>query len=267
MQLNYRAIRTSLSLTYKQINNLILRFAELGVITYKVEDGYFVSIEILDINILTNLLTKTGKSLNFDDIKELIPVELSKPIVTDELSALKKEIAELKAKYPSHIENQFFKHFQKGHKQQFFSTFAARVDKGKFTLQDLEKVFELSHTNKNAGLFDMLAELNYPLHDKVMDFLWIQTEGKVANVAMEAKAAKTLVKWIESGIATLQELEDCWLSMIIPLKYNPSLVSLTKAMQVFSKIKIEGADGRFTVAQSENSLYNSLKLSIDNVKL
>jgi hypothetical protein len=90
---------------------------------------------------------------------------------------------------------------------------------------------------------------------------------------MEAKAAKELAKWITSGSTTLEELEDCWISIILPSKYNPSLVSLKKALQLFSKIKVEGLDGRYTAAvfawveNSQRSLYNDLKSMVNSVEL
>lgn len=275
MRLNYRAIKLLFGLSYKQISALLLKLQSLNIIKIDIinDDGYHVDVSILDSSILYSVLAKKyTKGLSELDIQDLLPKKQSLENVQT-ISEFFNDIKELKLKYPTNPDNRYFKHFNNGQKRQFFATFAARVEKNKITLDDLDKAFKPFTYNKQWSLANIFSTLAYPLHDKLLDFLWIQTEGKVANVAMEAKAAKELAKWITSGSTTLEELEDCWISIILPSKYNPSLVSLKKALQLFSKIKVEGLDGRYTAAvsawveNSQRSLYNDLKSMVNSVEL
>jgi hypothetical protein len=274
-RLNYKAIRAALGISYKQISSIVAGLASAGIIDYKIveDDGYHVEIVIKDaVKLNSFLFKKYTKGFSTLDLKGLL-VEQS----TDTLSTLESEyftcVKNLKLKYPASPSNRYFKHFNAGNKRQFFATFAARLEKNKINLLDLEAAFKSFCTQEHWSLADIFNMLSYSTHEKLLDFLWIQTEGKVANISMEAKAAKELAKWMANEATTFEEIEDCWISVIVPSQYNPSLVSLKKALQLFSKIKVERFDGRFTagtslwVEKSQNSLYNALKSSVDNVEL
>ncbi len=273
-RLNYRAVKSTLGLSYKQISTLLANLTLNSVLNYTIveDNGYHVDVTIKDLTALINLISKKGKGLSQDDLKELLPSQSAKLEKIQE-SEFIKDVQALKTKYPANSDNRYFKHFTNGHKRQFFSTIAARLEKGKFSLIDLERAFEPFPMLKNYSLVDMLNKLPYGLHEKILDFLWIQTEGKVANVAMEGKAAKELVQWIEKGTTTFEEMEDCWIQILVPSKYNLSLVSLKKALQGFSKLAVQGLDGRFITGiqkwleKNNDSVYNTLKSSVDSVKL
>lgn len=267
MILNYKEIKKHFGLSYKQISNLIGQFTIYGIIEHKIIDNNSVDITVKDLELLNSILFSPSKiKLKPEDLNNLLP-KLIDSIKAE--SASVSEVTELKRKYIINQNNKYFRHFNNNHKRQFISTFAARLDKNSFTLNDLENAFAELPNNPIYSLSSIFNKLNYSIHDKLMDFLWIETEGKVANAAMEGKAAKDLVKWIEQGVTSLDEIEDVWIQVIVPSKYNLSLVSVKKALQTYSANAIVDVNNRkiFTLDSDKKLGYNDLKSAIADIRL
>lgn len=223
-----------------------------------------VEISCNEETLFSRMFNMEAKAITNNDLVDLAPkstalLETSNNLVSYE------EVKAIKLKYPINPQNRYFKHFTIGHKQQFLKSFAARVDKGKLSLEALDEAFSGLSQHENyslADIFNSLIKFNsYNLADSLFDFVWIQTEGKISSISMEAKGKKQLLLLLENNATSLAEIEDCWLFMLNgELNYTLSLVSLSKALQQFQKFRVELPDGRFgfkkKVDNGKTSAYN-----------
>lgn len=283
LQVNYKAVKDLLGISGKQLSNLLAKLATLNIIELQINPARQVYVKFTDKSILDNhlntIFSKSRSAVPEKDLGDLAaylqPPDAVLEIQTEERVDYFNLVKSIKSRYIINSENHYFKHFTSGHKAQFIRTFASRLEKGKITEDALDSAFKNFITYQNWSLSEVLQSLtmtcpNYKVFDAIMDFVWIQTEGKVAGASMEARGAKTLRDWVDSGITSLSEIEDCWLFMLTgEVNYNLSLISLTKALQQFQKFRALNSDGRFIyqkpIDNKRTSVYNNLLNSIENI--
>lgn len=283
LQVNYKAVKESLKLSGKQLSNLLYGLHKLNIINVSVTPSRQVLVDDTPgLQIFKNHLifvepgNKKGIPENdLGDLMRLLPESSDSNLADIPKTDYYEVVKAMKQKYPIHKNNRYFQHFTAGHKQQFLRTFAARLEKDKITSSALESMFSHFLNHENWSLADILYGLTltcpkYTVFDALLDFIWIQTEGKVATASMEAKGAKTLKEWVEKEITTITEIEDCWLFMLsADINYNLSLISLAKALQQFQKFRTTLSDGRFSyrkpVDSGKQSAYNKALSNIESI--
>ena len=88
----------------------------------------------------------------------------------------------------------------------------------------------------------------------------------VASYNEEGKGAKNLLKWVENGTTTFQEIEDCiiWIRDV-QINYGLSLSRVPAALREFQKVKRKLPNGRFT-GTALNSYKTKDEKTIDNLR-
>lgn len=185
------------------------------------------------------------------------------------------KVTAIKRKYPSAEGNRYVAGLDKKTSiPQFFKTCAHRLKQGKVTEAQLDSAFSNFTQKEHCGLADIFLALlkdnsKYKLHEALYDFGYIMCGGRVASPAREGKGAKKLAEWIEQDLTNFTEVEDCWIYMRdCGINYTLSLDSLLKALQSFSKYRVELPDGRYgwqktPVDKSSVNSYNVLQAKID----
>lgn len=146
--------------------------------------------------------------------------------------------------------NRFLMQFKR-YSEGFHKVLAHRIANGHFSQEALENVLVLLENTESMSILDMLMKLvskQYTQSDAAIDLIRIITDSKI-NIAREMKGLREIKNWIQSGVTTWQEVEDCvyWMPKEFSgFSFTMSYTSVPKALQHFSQVRQKDNFGRYT---------------------
>lgn len=134
---------------------------------------------------------------------------------------------------------------------QFWKTLDHRVKHSHVTKESLSLAFVELSKPQNYSVANFLNKLDYSVKEvafaKLMDLIWVYKNGQCSD-GLERKGAKTIAEWINKGLCTLEEVEDCILAIVSNKFFgNLTLQFVATKLAEFKHKAIVNEEGRYEI--------------------